>query len=438
MARRWLVLSPRVLTTMLTVLACLQSAGADEVTPLKTYWKEGIRFDSANGSFKLKLGGRIMNDWAFFDADDDLEDALGEFDDGTEFRRARLYVSGTIYDNIEFKAQYDFAGGDTDLKDMYLGIKGLPIGDIRVGHFKEPFSLEEVTSSKYISLMERALPIEAFAPSRNAGVMLHNHVLEDRVTWAAGVFRDSASDEYGDETGDEYNVTGRITALPWYEEEGRRMLHIGAAVSARNEYKNHLKSGDLEVDQEVARFRARSESHLASYRLVDTAMQQMDEMLLVGTEAALVFGPFSLQGEYIFANVDGDEDSDRDFDGDGAPDYGYFDSTDFQGFYLYASYFLTGEHRAYKPTTAAFSRVKPKHNFLEDGGPGAWELVARYSHLDLDDGDVNGGKQDDITLGVNWYLNPNVRVMLNYVYADAEEKYDGELHTFQTRFQIDF
>ena len=65
-------------------------------------------------------------------------------------------------------------------------------------------------------------------------------------------------------------------------------------------------------------------------------------------------------------------------------------------------------------------------------------IAVRYSHLDLEDGDVNGGELDDITLGLNWYLNPNVRVMLNYVYADADKMYDGQMHAFQTRFQIDF
>jgi len=405
---------------------------------LKLYWKEGIRFDSANGEFKMKLGGRIQNDWAFFDLDNDLEDQVGEFDDGAEFRRARLYLSGTIYENIEFKAQYDFAGGDADFKDVYLGLTDLPIGGIRVGHFKEPFSLEELTSNNYITFMERSLPIETFAPSRNTGLMLHNHVMDDRLTYAVGVFRDSAGDEFGNEMGDEYNFTGRITGTPWFEEKGTRMVHLGLGASVRNEYKNHLSQSKLEVDQEVGRFRSRPEAHLASARLVDTNMLQMDELFLVGAEAALVLGPFSLQGEYIVANADGDEGSDRDFDDDGAPDYGYFDSNDLQGFYIAASYFVTGEHRPYKTAEGAFSRVKPAHNYLNDGGPGAWEVTARYSHLDLEDDNLNGGEQDDITLGLNWYLNPNARVMLNYVYADAEEKYDGEMHAFQTRFQIDF
>ena len=86
---------------------------------LKMKWSNGIRFQSEDKSFSFKLGGRIMNDWAWFDVDE----GLPEVEDGTEFRRARLYLAGTIYDSIDFKAQYDFAGSNPDFKDVYIGYK---------------------------------------------------------------------------------------------------------------------------------------------------------------------------------------------------------------------------------------------------------------------------------------------------------------------------
>jgi len=121
-------------------------------TDFRVFWKEGLNFESGNGDFKLKMGGRIMQDWTWVGEDDDIKADVGEQEDGTEFRRVRLYTSGLIYDNTEFKLQFDFAGGDADLKDAYIGLKDFPIGSIRAGHFKEPFGLEELTSSKYISL----------------------------------------------------------------------------------------------------------------------------------------------------------------------------------------------------------------------------------------------------------------------------------------------
>jgi phosphate-selective porin OprO/OprP len=156
---------------------------------------------------------------------------------------------------------------------------------------------------------------------------------------------------------------------------------------------------------------------------VDTGTFSADNVNLVGAEAAAVWGPASLQAEYMIAMVDSSVANDPDF----------------SGYYVQGSYFLTGEHRNYKASSGKFDRVKPNKNFMgDDGGPGAWQLAARYSHVDLDDGAINGGELDCVTAGVNWYLNPNTRVMLNYVYADSDKLYDGEANIFQTRFQIDF
>ena len=139
---------------------------------------------------------------------------------------------------------------------------------------------------------------------------------------------------------------------------------------------------------------------------------------LVGLEAAYVSSPFSVQGEYIFANAD------------------VASSANFRGYYAQASYFLTGEHRNYKPSEGAFSRVKPKENFKSGGGPGAWEVALRYSGLDLDDNSITGGKLNDLTAGLNWYLNPNTRVMWNYVHADKDHV--GNADMLMMRLQVEF
>ena len=139
----------------------------------------------------------------------------------------------------------------------------------------------------------------------------------------------------------------------------------------------------------------------------------------------MVLGPASLQAEWIKAET-------QDTLALGDPEY--------DGFYVYLSYFLTGEHRPYKMTSGVFDRVKPNRNFL-DGGCGALELAGRYSHLDLDDGPIAGGELDDYTLGLNWYWNPNTRVMFNYVRANVEREdlgLDEEADLVQLRLQFDF
>jgi phosphate-selective porin OprO and OprP len=363
-------------------------------------WKDTFRLASPDGAFQLKLGGRIQADWAAISGDDAVEAALGDLEGGSEFRRARLYFEGLLYERVEFKAQYDFAGGAAEFKDVYLGLVDVPVvGAIRVGHFKEPWSLEEQTSSKYLTFMERSPMNEAWSPSRNTGFMIHDGT--DRLRWAAGAFL--PADDFGNapET-DEWGWTGRITGLPWRAGDDR-FLHLGAAASRRDP-----------VD-DAARFRSRPEAHLAP-RFVDTGNLATDGVTLLGLEAAWVHGPYSLQGEWSQAAVDRP----------GAAD------ADLAGHYLFASWFLTGESRPYDD--GAFGRVKPARPF--GTGPGAWEVAARWSSLDLDDAGVAGGQLDDLTLGLNWYLYSNVRWMLNYVLADLEGV--GDADVVEMRFQIDF
>jgi phosphate-selective porin OprO/OprP len=181
----------------------------------------------------------------------------------------------------------------------------------------------------------------------------------------------------------------------------------------------HLGFAYSYQDRDTIRFRARPEAHLSPVRLVDTEELDVDAANILDFEAAAVFGPFSIQGEYIPAFVDGAGDP------------------TFVTYYFYASYFLTGENRVYKAKNGAFARMKPNRNFLDgQGGWGAWELGTRVSGMDLDDGDVQGGELQNLTFGINWYLNPNVRFMANYVYSDRDRA--GKANIFEGRFQIDF
>jgi phosphate-selective porin OprO/OprP len=406
--RRVMALIP--VSALLVVLGFGQAAPAQtekkEDTTFKVQWKDGLRMETGDKSFQMQIGGRIDNDWAFMEGDEGITARVGELEDGTEFRRARLYVSGLMYERVEFKVQLDFATGQAVFKDVYMGITQLPgIGNIRVGQFKEPFGLDELTSANYITFMERSLA-NAFVPSRHTGIMVHKPELKQRMTWALGVFKDT--NDVGAAVGDEnYALTGRLTALPWYENDGERLLHFGFAFSRRN-------------PPSTSRFSERPETHLAP-RLVDTKVFPAEALNLVGGETALVYGPASIQGEYILVNTDTRLGTDSSF----------------KGFYLQSSFFLTGEHRAYRPAEAAFGRVRPRRPFLSKaGGSGAWEVAARFSKIDLNDGPVAGGEMRDWTAGLNWYVNPNARVMWNYVRADLDKV--GIANIFQMRFHVDF
>jgi phosphate-selective porin OprO/OprP len=390
----------------------IQVAGAPGTTnsnpSLTASWKEGFRLDSEDKQFSFKFGGRIMNDWSWGTADQSLEDEIGSVFDGTEFRRARILSEGVLWGRFQYKAEYDFAPLEPDFKDVYVGFTEIPvIGTLRVGHFKEPFSLSELTSSKYITFMERPVGIEAFAPSRNNGAAVTNDAFDHKIAWTAGVFRSTVGNGLG--FGDRnYNFSGRLSSSPIYQEGGRRMLHLGVAYSRQNS----------QFDEVL--YRSRPEIHL-SPRFVNTGFFPAKSSDLLGLEAAFVHGPLSVQTEYMQNAVNSVET----------------ENPIFRSYYVQGSFFFTGENRRYKREFGVFNRVRPNSELFNGvGGGGAWEIASRYSWLNLDDGPVQGGKLKTVVVGLNWYLNPNTRVMWNYNHANRTDFGNGNF--FQMRLAVDF
>jgi phosphate-selective porin OprO/OprP len=336
----------------------------------------------------------------------------------------RVNILSTIYDVVDFKLDVDFAN-IREIKDNWIGLKKkIPIlGYIKFGHMKEPFSLEELTSGTNITFMERSLPTLAFAPGRNIGLLFNNTIFDERMTWAVGSFWNTGSFSKVGETTDRLSdangcdLSARVTGLPWYEDGGKRLLHLGLS------YSHGVRDKSKGV-----KLRARPESYLKDDKLVDTGDLFMNRVDQINTEFAMVLGPFSLQGEYFHAFT-------------GASEVG---NVRFWGVYLQASYFLTGEHRPYNTATGVFSQIKPKNDFHPLKGKwGAWEVAARLSYIDLNDGDIKGGQETNLTLGLNWYLNPNLRLMFNYVRAHVEDRANppidnGHANIIQARFQINF
>ena len=380
-------------------------------TDFKVSWKDGLSFETADKQFSLKVQGRIMYDMVFPDADDDLEAAVGDFDPTVGFRRLRVEMGGTIFEDIYYQNTIDFSATPHQLKDNLIGIKGLPGGlSAQAGYFKEPVGLEELTSSKYITFMERSIVTNAFAPAHNMGIMAQGSHMSDKLNWAFGDFTDHAASGVGP-TQWQHNFTGRITYAPIFDKEQKRALHLG------------LSFQDRSPETENDRVRVRPEMPFVN-RTLDTGTFSVDTEQIIGLEAAWVGGPISVQGEFYTAEFDDHPD---------APG----PSPSYSGYYLQASYWLTGESRPYSKGT--FGRVKPKSNFTTKGGTGALELKVRFATLDLDDDGLNGGEGDDITVGANWHLNPNTRVMLEWITHDADlAAVSGTITGIQLRFQIDF
>jgi phosphate-selective porin OprO/OprP len=367
---------------------------------------------AAAGVQDLEIGGRFLQDWIVWG---DVDEVLGvASDDATEVRSAYVSAKGKLATHLRFKADYDFAGGEVGVKDVYLEILGIPgVGNARVGHWTVPVGLDLITSTKNLSFLEGG-SCTALAPGRNSGLMLWNTFAGGRVTAELGAFKDVDDFAEASGSGEGGSVAGRLTCLVMNADEGKKLLHV--AVSG------------IQSDPrgDVQRFRARPELHLADY-LADTGNVPSETATTIGAELAGVFGPAHFQGEYLTASVAALGDSTED--------------ASFSGYYVQGGYFLTGESRGYKGTS--FDRTKTKSDFLDEGGLGAWEVVARYSSLDLNDEDagVLGGKMDDVTVGLNWYMSSNARLMFNYVMAtlsDVDGEEVGKESALAARMQFDF
>ncbi|MHC4404943.1 MAG: OprO/OprP family phosphate-selective porin [Planctomycetota bacterium] len=388
----------------------------------------------AAGKPSVKVGGRIFADWYGYSQDAASVGQITDQDNGFRFDTVRMFVAGSAFHVMDYKVQFDFAGTQKDdagktlqagtFKDVFIAFKELPVlGHVKIGHYKEPFSLDQLTSSRFITFMERSLA-DTFSPKRNVGIMAYDHTESENMTWAIGAFISEVGDEppiFKNDSGGTA-VTTRYTYLPWYDEatNGRGLLHLGAAYSFRD------------IADGTAKFETKPEADLGDILLGTGDITSVSDVQLLGLEAAFVYGPFRIQSEYFkgFVNRTG------------------FADPEFDGAYGQVSYFLTGEQRKYKRSAGSFSdRVVPFENFFRvrdcDGcvqtGKGAWELAYRVSYLDLNSAVITAGNATNHTFGVNWYLNPYARLMFNYVNSDLREGgATGNMDIFETRAQIDF
>jgi phosphate-selective porin OprO/OprP len=385
----------------------------------------------------MVLSGQMQGDMVYFSQDPESMAALGDLQDGAQFRRLRLVARGRTWRQFEYALGVDFALADRPaFLDNYLEANDVPwLSNVRLGHFFEPFSLERMTQNRNNTFMERSL-VDTFAPARNMGVMAFGWAENQRSTWQIGTFRTN-SDNVGNDTFESGQaLTMRTTWLPFWDDasDGSRYLHLGAGYSFRGTDGNRVRfrnAPEIRKAQPDDEPTANPGTPPFAPIFVDTGFIPARSFQLFDPEFALILGPLSLQSEYAFAFID-------QIDGP---------QLFFNGYMAQVSWFLTGEHRPYDREKGIHTWMDVKEDFflLRRGrgiaaGPGAWELAARFSNIVLNDKNIQGNNLTDFTFGLNWYLNKHTRMKFNYIRAFLQDTDKGNSLTdiWGGRFDVEF
>ncbi|HRA87483.1 MAG TPA: porin, partial [Planctomycetaceae bacterium] len=333
-------------------------------------WNNGWEASTKDKRFKYHVGGRLQFDTVF------LQNSVEGFAgtgatggaDSVNFRRARLRADGTMYGTIDWVTEYDFVnnvnvtpgtpGTEGNIvhvpapTDLWVNFREVPlVGNIRVGNVKEPMGLEHLTSSRYLDFMERSFNQDVFYGAFNNGftpgiMCFDNWSDDDRGTWATGFFKNTTNAfAYGIGDG-EYAWTSRLTYLPWYDEEGRYLMHLGVAGSIRDP-NNHAQ-------QYRTRGSLRNGPGGLNPVLANTGSFNTTEVEFGGLEWMMQIDSLILQSEYTCA-----WNQKSVGNGTSAPAGAQLGNVFVYGWYAEALYFLTGEHRDYEKKSGAFGRVIP-------------------------------------------------------------------------------
>lgn len=436
---------------------------AKEAEENKIHLDDGLELKTKDGNFKVAINGRMQVDSQVNVNNDVAPGFSGDpattnlLSDGVGIRRARLGVEGTFFHDYDYKFEYDFTRGNgtigAGVTDAFLRWNYDKAFSIKVGSFKEPFSLEEATSNRFLTFLERNMIVNTFVDNPNTykvGIGANysqeryqiatsfqtepvgaNGASASSINTNGGSNRNNGSGDTG------WEANARVSGMPWMESK-TKFLHVGASGSYVDVNNNFDRDGARNnggfsfvsaLNNNVDRTTILNTDNLTAVE----GSRIVESFTRFGAETALVYGPLSAQAEYIQTNISG-----KGYDGE-----------TLDGYYGYVSYFLTGESRAYKSKTGAWDRLKPNRNFDMKGGWGAWEIAAGYDYIDLNDGVINGGRAATAKFGLNWYPNSHFRVMSNFVHvldlnttnvnSSRSRAFDNaDLDLFEMRAQVDF
>jgi phosphate-selective porin OprO and OprP len=370
----------------------------------------------------IQLNGMLQIDGGWIEQDARNESLLGDIDNSLGFRRTRIGTDGLITEQLYYRLVLDFAlAGRPSFRDAYVEYRDIDgLGTIRLGESRQPFGMDAQTPARDLLFLERSL-VNALSPFRQVGLGLRNHNDGETLTWHAAVFG-YPTDNFGDAINDSgFGSAARVTALPWVSDDGLSLIHIGAGHAF------------LHPGEQGLRFRSSPEygglltgtggSNPVVPPFVDTGVLVGAQSNQFNVEGALIHGALTVQAEAVAAVSRLDSGA----------------QATLTGAYVQSVLVLTGEVHKYDREFGAVKRLTPDRPVFA-GGPGAWELAARVSTLDLNDSSVAGGRLTDLTFGINWYLNDHSRLQFNAIkaYLDRDPVGNNQASIYAARMSVDF
>ncbi len=408
----------------------------------------------------VRIGGFFQLDAGFFSQDAASIATLGDIQDGVGFRRARLQAYGSVAEFTNYSLEMDFAfAGRPSFMDVWGEQTHLPFfGAVRIGQFRQPFSMDAMTLVQQIEFLERSLPFQAFVPFRRDGIMAYDNSEDQMTTWAYSVYRTGGflnqpigdsrfATDIGDQGG--FSFSGRVTHLLYYDEpaHGRWLAHVGSSYDY-SRITGSSAGGNFYEARAIPEFFVGDPAGggltvNGTPFFVDTGRLASHQFNMWGLELAAQAGPCHFQAEYMATLVDQVSAGACFYD----------------GAYAQVGWFLTGENRTYNRMFGVFDRVVPYSEFFSIGrghpicGWGAWELTGRWSYVNLNSPNAvpilttagpppspNPGRLNDVTLGLNWYWNTYTKLQFNYINCFLDNATLGNSYTgiYVAMFQVEF
>ena len=376
----------------------------------------------------VKVSGFFQLDAGYYSQDDTNKLTLGDIEDGLGFRRARLAATGNVADDTSYIIEFDIAQSQARFVDVWMQLDKTRLGNVRIGRFRQPFGMSELSSVRELPFLERPLTFTQ-SPFRQTGVMLFDVSVDERRTWAVSGYR-HLSDNFGNVFSDSggYGLASRLTTIAVDGGEDR-LLHFGVDYSFNNPGRGVVQlvnTNELFLGQNP-NLGPDGLSVLPIVGVppfVNTGQIAADSAQFFNVETAMALGRMAMQSEVRWVSVNQTAGG----------------TAIFPGAYAQVRYMLTGESIPYLRKTGVFGRIVPNSNFERCSGTGAWEVLGRVSHIDLNETGINGRRLTDLTVGCNWYWNKYTKLQFNWIHSRLADPTLGDsiANAFAVRAQLDF